>query len=33
MLPNQAESNQIKPVMGKYLWHTELHVSRMGFGG
>jgi hypothetical protein len=31
--PNQTESNQIKPVRGKYLWHMELHESEMGFGG
>jgi hypothetical protein len=30
---NQTKSNQIKPVMGKYLWHRELHGSGMGFGG
>jgi hypothetical protein len=29
----QTESNQIKPVRGKYLWHTKLHESGMGFGG
>jgi hypothetical protein len=31
--PDQTKSNQIKPVRGKYLWHTELHGSEMVFGG
>jgi hypothetical protein len=31
--PDQTKSNQIKPVRGKCLWHTELHGSEMGFGG
>jgi hypothetical protein len=30
---NQIKSNQIKPVRGKYLWHTELHGGKMEFGG
>jgi hypothetical protein len=24
---NQGQSNQIKPVRGKYLWYMELHGS------